>query len=240
MKKNILQTGVLFIFIACLIFSCDCDEEQPIDDKTVNVTFLNESSYNIIIHRDSFDGFVLLELPASSKAQTIPVRISDNNVGTTFSIEYIWVIPIREEDNTIREVPVSGIDPNLQLPYLLKAGKSPPPVQIPNPENLEVRSAYMIFLNTYNLPCQLHHLGMLLPQADNNHYYISPGKTGIYKNRYPLPPEGELYQGYSVDTASKSVLVPDFIMKNGFIYKFMYDGTKVEKIGNGEDNIFIN
>jgi hypothetical protein len=186
---------------------------------------------------DSFDGFVLLELPASSKAQTIPVRISDNNVGTTFSIEYIGVIPIREEDNTIRELPVSGIDPSLQLLYLLEAGKSPPPVQIPNPKNLEVRSAYMTFLNTYNLPCQLHHLGMLLTQADNNNYPIAPGKTGIYKNRYVLPVEGELYQNYRVGTSSENVAVPEFIMKNGVIYKFEYNGTKVEKIK--EESIFM-
>jgi hypothetical protein len=240
MKRYLLQTGFLLLFMACLLASCKNltnEEEQIINDKTVNVTFFNESSYNIIVHRDSFDGPVLLELPANSKAQTIPVRISDNNVGTTFSIEYIRVIQIIDGLNAeIKEVPVSGTDPNLQTLYMLEVDK-PFTIQIPNPKNLEVRSAYITILNTYNLPCQLQFLGTALRQADNNNISISPGKTGIYKNRYSLPVEGELYQGYRVGTVSESVLVPDFIMKNGVIYMFEYNGTKVEKIA--EENIFM-
>jgi hypothetical protein len=78
---------------------------------------------------------------------------------------------------------------------------------------------------------------LVLRQADNNNISIIPGKTGIYKNRYSLPVDGELYQDYRVGTVSESVFVPEFIMKNGVIYKFRYDGTKVEKIV--EENIFI-
>jgi hypothetical protein len=246
MKKYILQTGFLILFLACLLASCkntandktNDNKEQSEGAKTVDVTFFNESSYNLIIHRDSFDGPVLLELPANSKEKTIPVRVSDNNgVGSMFSIEYIRIIQIFEEDNTIREVPVSGTDPSLQILMVLDAGK-PRTIQIPNPKNLEIRSAYITILNTHNLPCEFQYFGTVFRQTDNNNIPIAPGKTGIYKNRYALPVEGELYQSYRVGTSSESVLVPEFIMKNGFIYYFRYDGTKVEKIR--EESIFIN
>ena len=239
MKKYILQTSFLILFMAYLFASCkNVDEEQPAGAKTANVTFFNESSYNLIIHRDSFEGPVLLELPASSREKTIPVRVSDNGVGSMFSIEYIWIIQIIDSLNSeIKEVPVSGTDPGLQILAVIEADK-PCTIQIPNPNNLEVRSAYMTIQNTNNLPCELYYFGTVLRQADNNNIPIASGKTGIYKNRYFLPVEGELYQDYRVGTVSGSVPVPDFIMRNGVIYYFKYDGTKVDKIK--EENIIFN
>jgi len=231
MKKYIIKTSFLILFPAYLIASCgnktNDDAEQPIGAKTVNVTFFNESSYIVKVHRDSFDGPVLKELPKDSPPQIIPVRVSDNNVGTIFSFEYVWIIEVIDGLNAeINEVPVSGIDPDLQILCMIEEDK-PLTIQIPNPnpKNLEIRSAYMTILNTHNLPCVLEYSGSLQSQIDNNNVPIAPGKTGIYKNRYSLPVEGELCQGYRVD----SVPVPEFIMKNGVIYNFKYDGSNVEK-----------
>ena len=74
MKKYIFQTNFLILFLAYLLVSCDStsnsntknDDDKPIGSKTVDITFYNESRYNLKIHRDSFDGPVLLELPANS------------------------------------------------------------------------------------------------------------------------------------------------------------------------------
>ena len=177
----------------------------------------------------------MLELPANSKEKTIPVRISDNDgVGTVFSIEYIWIIQIIDGLNAeIKRVSVSGIDPNLQFPIVLEVDK-PCTIQISDPKNLEIRSAYMTIFNTHNLPCVLRYYGSLQNQVNDNNVPIAPGKTGIYKNPYAIPVEGELYQGYRVE----NIPIPEFIMKNGVIYHFKYDGTKVEKLG--EENIIFN
>ncbi|WP_461255121.1 hypothetical protein [Treponema sp. R80B11-R83G3] len=242
MKKHILQIIFLIFFLACFLVLCkntpNNDEEQSTTAKTANVTFFNESRYNLKIHRDNFDGPVLLELPRNSSAKTISVRVSDNNgIGTMFSIEYIWVIQIIESLNgEIKEVEVSGTDPGLQIPSVIEADK-PCTIQIPDPKNIEIRSAYMTIKNAYILPCELYYLGTTLRQTDNN-IPIAPDKTGIYKNRYVLPAEGELYQNYRVGTVSESVPIPDFLMKNGVIYHFNYNGIKVEKIK--EENIVFN
>jgi len=239
MKKYSLQTSFLILFLAYLLASCKNatnDEEGRINGaKTVNVTFFNESGYDIKIHRDSFDGPVLLELPANSNAETIPVRVSDNKgVGTVFSIEYIRVIQIIDGLNAeIKKVPVSGIDPNLLILAVLEADK-PCTIQISNPKNIEIRTAYMIILNSHHLPCVLRYYGSLQNQIDNNNVPIAPGKTGVYKNPYAIPVEGELYQGYRVE----SIPIPEFIMKNGGIYHFKFDGNKVEMIK--EENIIFN
>lgn len=226
-----LQTSFLVLILTCLVTSCKNsinDDGQLTDVKFVDITFFNESSYNLKIHHDSFDGPVLLELPASSKAESISINIKDNNViHIVFSIEYIRIIQIIDELNAeIKEVPISVIDPSLQILCVIEADK-PYTIQVPNPnpENLEFKSAYITILNSNNLPCVLRYYGSIQNQIDNNNISIAPFKSGIYKNRYVLPIEGELYQGYFVD----SILVPEFIMKNGVIYHFEYNGTTVKK-----------
>ena len=239
MKKYILQTSFLILFLAYLLASCKNttnNEEKHNGLKTVDVTFFNESGYDLKIHRDSFDGPVLLELPANSNAKTIPVRVSDNNgMGTVFSIEFIRIIQIFDGlTGEIKIVPVSGIDPDLQTLYVLETDK-PFTVQITKPKNPEIRSAYMIIQNSSNLPCVLKFYGSLQNQVDNNNVPIAPSKIGIYKNPYAIPIEGELYQGYRVE----NIPVPEFIMKNGIIYYFEYNGITVRK-DDKEEKIFLN
>ena len=228
------------LFLACEIFTNknnnnddennennNEDNNKPTDVKTGNVTFWNESSYNIIIHRDSFAGPVLLELSAGAPAKTIAVRISDNNgLGTVFSIEYLWQIN-EGFDSDSGKVIASGIDPNLQIPYVIEENKSIT-VQIPNPSNLEFKTAFIKLVNAHNLPCELKYYGRVLRQ-NNGNMPIAPGKTGIYKES--VPEKGELYSGYTVATAFESTPVPDFTVKNGFIYSFTYNGTSVTQTG---------
>jgi hypothetical protein len=220
-KTNILMfLSMIHLFVSCENHANNNNNNN--DVKTGNVTFLNESRYNIKIHRDSFSGPVLLELSANAPAKTIPVRVSDNNWGTVFSIEYLYRIN-DGFDTDSGEVIASGIDPNIQIPYVIEENKSIT-VQIPDPPNPEFKTAFIKILNAHNLPCELKYYGRVL-QQNNGNLPIAPGKTGIYKES--VSAEGELYSGYTVATAFESVLVPDFTVNNGFIYSFTYDGSSV-------------
>ena len=218
------------LFISCEFFANNSNnnDNDSVGAKTGDVTFLNESSYNIKIHRDSFSGTVLLELSAGEPAKTIPVRISGNNgIGTVFSIEYLYRVN-EGFDTDSGEIIASGIDPNLQLPYVIKENEATT-VQIPNPSNLEFKTAFMKILNTHNLPCDLKYYGSML-QQNNGNVPIPPFKTGIYKRS--VAEKGELYSGYTVATAYESAPVPDFTLMNGNIESFKYDGTTVTHTGS--------
>ena len=222
----------LLFLLTHLFVACDNsannnnnNNKEPVDAKTGNVTFWNESGYDIKIHRDSFDGPVLLELSSWDPQKTIPVRISDNNgVGTVFSIEYLYRIN-EGFDTDSGEVVASGFDPNLQIPYVIKENEDIT-VQIPKPSNLEFKTAFIKILNVYNLPCELKNYGSAQRQ-NNGNYPVAPYKTGIYKRS--VSEKGELYYGYTIATYNESTPVPDFTVNNGFIYSFTYDGSSVYK-----------
>ena len=226
----------LFFLLTHLFVTCknstSSDNNEPADVKTGNVTFWNVSSYNVKIHRDSFSDPVLLELSAWEPAKTIPVRISDNNgVGTVFSIEYLYRINEQINDgpdSESGEVIASGIDPNLQIPYVIKENEAIP-IQISNPPNLEFKTAFIKILNAHNLPCELKYYNRRTLQQNNGNFPITPGKTGIYKES--VPEKGELYSGYTVATYYESVPVPDFTLRNGNIESFEYDGNTVTHTG---------
>jgi len=231
----------LFIFFAYLLVACENssssdnnDNNDPVVVKTGNVTFWNVSSYNTKIHRDSFSGPVLLELFANSPAQTIPVRISDNHgVGTVFSIEYLYRIN-DGLDNESGEVIASGIDPNMQIPYVIEENKDIT-IQISNPSNLEFKTSFVKILNAHSLPCELKYYERIFKQINGN-FPIAPYKTGIYKES--ISGEEELYSGYTIATIFESKSIPDFSVRNGYIYSFTYNGSEVTK--TGEQTIIFN
>jgi hypothetical protein len=231
-NKRILKTVFFLFLLCCFIVSCENstgdDQNKPEDIKTGKVTFFNESSYSIKIHRDSFSGPVLLELSAGG-SKKIDVRISDTHgFGTTFSIEYLYQIN-DAFDTDSGAIFASGLDFNVQINRVIEEDKSYT-VQIPQPENLEFRSAFIKVLNAHNLPIEVRDVGRILQQAGNSQYPIASGKTGVY--RLPsLPAEGELLQTYMVVVTTAEFPIPDFTAKNGFIYDFTYNGSSVIKTG---------
>jgi len=222
----------LFFLLTHLFVSCgnsanndNNNNNEPVVVKTGNVTFWNESGYNIKIHRDSFSGPVLLELSSGDPSKTIPVRVSDNNWGTVFSIEYLYRVN-EGFDTDSGEVIASGIDPNLQIPYVIKENEDIT-VQIPKPSNLDFKTAFIKVQNAHNLPCELKYYGRIL-QQNNGNLPIAPYKTGIYKES--VSEKWEL-SGYTVETTFESTPVPDFIVNNGNIESFRYDGNSVTHTG---------
>jgi len=238
MKK--LVYFVSFLIISLLFAACqDTDnsnngnEEPPLVVKTGKVTFFNESSYKVVVHQDAFSGPVLLELSAGG-SQKVDVRTSDNHgIGSTFSIEYLYRIN-DAFDTESGEVIASGIDPNVQINFVVEENKSYTK-QIPQPANLEFRNAFVKILNSASLQFELKYLGTVFKQTGNGNVPVAPGKTGVYKlplgTEGGIPAEGKLYQNYEVVSTFANTAIPDFTVKNGVIYSFTYNGSSVTKTG---------
>ena len=223
----------LWLIISLIITACpagtdDSGKENPLVIKTGKVTFFNESSYKVVVHQDYFNGPVLLELSAGG-SQRVDVRISDNyGVGSTFSIEYLYRVN-DGFDTESGEVIASGIDPNVQINFVVEENKSYTK-QIPQPHNLEFRSAFIKIFNIADLQCELKYLGTVFKQTGNGNISVASGKTGVYKLE-GIPTEGKLYQNYEVVSTFASTTIPDFTAENGTIYNFSYNGTSVTKTG---------
>ena len=227
-----IKRGYLLFIFFILFISCPSEEENKngnaVEVKTAKVTFFNESSYKTVVHRNAFSGPVLLELNAG-QSRTIDVRISDNHgVGTVFSIEYIYRIT-DSFDIDSGDVFASGLDPNVQINRMIEENK-PITIQIPQPANLEFRSAFIKILNSHNLPCELRYGGNVFKQAGNDNIPVAPGKTGVYKLD-GIPADGRLYQNYQVFSNFIPTTIPDFTAMNGVIYSFTYNGSSVVKTG---------
>ena len=195
--------------------------------KTGTVAFFNGSSYRVKVRRDSFSGIVLVEL-LDGDLKSVPVRISDDHrYGTTFSIEYLYRIDDGFDPDS-GEVLVSGNDPDVQISQVIEEGKSYT-IQIPQPANLEFRTAFIKLLNAHTLPAELRNHGGTLRQ-NNGNLTTAAGKTGVYKLE-GIPAGGAVYQGYHVFTTIAYTPIPDFTVRNGFIYSFTYNGSSVVKTG---------
>jgi hypothetical protein len=232
---------VFFLIIGLNLVSCP---DNTTDDnnsnngnntvvKTGKVTFFNESSYKVVIHQDFFSGPVLLDLSAGG-SQRVDVRTSDNyGIGSTFSIEYLYKIN-DAFDTESGEVIASGIDPNVQINFVIEENKSYTK-QIPQPANLEFRNAFIKIINSHNLPFEFRYLGSVFKQTGNGNISVAPYKTGVYKlplsTEGSIPMEGKVYQNYEVNSTFASTTIPDFTVKNGFIYSFTYNGSSVAKTG---------
>ncbi|MDR2999687.1 MAG: hypothetical protein LBU89_00360 [Fibromonadaceae bacterium] len=207
---------------------------NAISVETGRVTFINESSYEVIVHRDAFSGPVLLELGRSTETiKTVDVRTSDNyGVGTTFSIEYLY--PITSDfDSESGKIHARGIDPNVQINRVIEANKNYT-VQIPQPKNLTFPKAYFKILNNSDRQAELAYISNIYRQINGN-LSIPPRKIGIYE--MDANPSGTLYSGYSIKSVFESVLIPEFTAKNGIIYNLTYAGISV-KLDSEEPLIF--
>jgi len=231
MKTRII---ILLLFIVSL-FSCDTSNTsngQEDEYQTVMVTFFNTSSYNVIVRKDSFYGPIIAEVNNISREIKIPVRIIDNKV-TVFSFEYIIKVVNDDFNNETKDIIVNCYDPDVQFPVELKANK-PITVQIPQPVNLECKSAFVKIINTHNLAVRLRYSTNSIYQA-NNELLIEPNKQGLYKFDN-ISDVGEHCQYYNISTAFDETYFSDFISQNGeyitknaFIYYFTYNGTSIVK-----------
>jgi hypothetical protein len=231
-KKSIFL--VLPALFALLLAGCPQDSSDENDTtpgitvQTGKVTFMNESSYSVIVHQDAFSGPVLVEL-LSGQTKKVEVRTSDNyGGGSTFSVEYLYRISDGFDVDS-GEVLAIGIDPNMQLNFVVEADKSYTK-QIPQPSALEFRSAFIKILNTSNMQFELAYLGTSFKQTGNGNFSVATGKTGVYKLD-GIPTEGKLYHDYRVVSNFQNTTIPDFTAVNGYIYSFSYDGAAVTKTG---------
>jgi hypothetical protein len=228
----VLLAGSVFLFAACPVDEApksNTGEDNPgTEVKLGKVSFMNESSYSVIIHQDAFSGPVLLEL-TSGQTKKVDVRTSDNyGVGSTFSVEYLYRINDGFDADS-GEVLASGIDPNMQLNFVVEADQNYTK-QIPQPSALEFRSAFIKILNMSNMQFELAYLGTSFKQTGNGNLSVATGKTGVYKLE-GIPTAGKLYHDYRLVSTFQNTTIPDFTVLNGYIYTFSYDGSTVTKTG---------
>jgi hypothetical protein len=237
MKK--LTTALAFFVMAGIFFaSCTNSVDNSgngVEVKTGKVTFFNESSYAVKVHRDAFSGPVLMELRAG-QSKTADVRASDNyGVGSTFSIEYLYHITDAFDDEA-GVVTAGGIDPNVQINFVVEENKSYTK-QIPQPVSLEFRNAFLRILNASGLPFELRYLGTAFKQAGNGSLSVAPNRTGVYKLD-GIGAEGKPIQNYTLNGNFTAIPIPGFTAMNGTIYKFTFNGSQVT--GTGEQSIIFN
>jgi hypothetical protein len=197
-------------------------------EKTSKVTFFNESSYAVTVHLDAFSGPVLIESLGAGQSKKVDVRTSENyGVGSTFCIEYSYKV-VDGTDLASGEVWARGIDPNVQINFVVEENKSYTK-QIPQPSGLEFQAAFVKILNVADMQFELHRLGTAYKQTGNGNLPVPPGKTGVYE--IPSTAAGKTLSGYTVHSTFASVPVPEFTAKNSYIYTFTYSSTVVTKTG---------
>jgi len=224
-----MQKLCVLIVLVCAQLSCGGgDAGETV--KTARVTFFNGSSYRVKVHRDAFSGPVEAELNAG-QSKTANVSISyDTDFGTTYFFEYLYRID-NAFDAGSGEVFASMQDSAVQINFIIEEGRSYTK-QIPQPANLKPRSSFLEVLNVHTSLCEVWRSGRsILKQAGNGKVPIDPGKTGVYKLD-GIPAAGVLYRGYTVFSNSTEKPIPDFMVQNGCIYRFTYNGSSVTQTGS--------
>jgi len=238
--KNIFKAGLLVLIFASLFTACqnNLGRENVNETNMIQmgrVTFFNESSYRVRIRRDVFSGPIVVELGSGvDRSQTVDIRISGTHgLGTTFSVEYLLSIPdslLLDSDNST-DIFAIGHDFNVQINRVIEEGRHIT-IQIPQPQNLVSRSAFMAVKSTHNLPSTLFYFGQSIPQAGNGVLPITSGRTGIFTlNNLAvggIPIGGKFeFRGFSIRSGLNVTPVPAFTAGNGYIYEFIFDGTSV-------------
>jgi hypothetical protein len=222
----------VFVIITVLLSACPTDPADENNNgkeaKTGKVTFFNESSYVATVHLDAFSGPVLIESLGTGQSRRVDVRTSDNyGVGSTFCIEYSYKIA-DGTDLASGEVWAKGIDPNVQINFVVEENKSYTK-QIPQPAELEFFAAFVKILNASSMQFELRKQGTAYKQTGNGNLPVPPGKTGVYQ--IPSSAAGTSHTDYSVHSTFDLVNVPEFTAKNSYVYSFTYNGTSVTKTG---------
>jgi hypothetical protein len=218
------------LFFLLALISCPAENpsngSNPGDEETIktgSVTFFNESSYNVTVHRDAFSGPVLLTLSAG-QSKKVAVRISDNyGIGSTFCVEYSYRV-VDGTDMASGEVWANGIDPNVQINFVVEENQSYTK-QIPQPTNLEFPMAFIKILNTSATQFELAHLGTSYKQTGNGALSVPSGKTGVYKIESTAA--GKAYNDFEVVSVFNRYAIPAFSAQNSYIYNFTFNGTNV-------------
>jgi len=217
---------LLFLFAAC----CD-DNNGSKPAPTGRVTFQNDSSYLVKVRRGSFAGPVLFDPPLNAGGSvTVNVQVSETVFGTTFSMEYLFLINHFLEliDPVYGEIYASGVDFNIQPSLVIEKDKAYT-MQIPQPANLEHKGAFIAITNMHNQPVEFRNMSGTLGQAGNNSVSIQPNMIGVYKFEN-IPNEGKKLEGHFIRQVFDNWPFTEIDMENGFVYRYGFDGTMVKEL----------
>jgi len=218
------------LLFALLVISCGKHELEDTNPQA-EVTFFNESSYDVSVHLSAFSGPVLIEkLTIGDYFSTMLSPSNNYGNGSVFSIVY-WVLVANGTELACNDVWTSGIDPNMQIIQNLVGGESYV-IQIPKPKNLELNGSFIKILNSSNQPFEFNYLAMTKRQADNIEIAVPSGKVGVYKvndNYYSNKPTEII--GHTIKVVFETYPFPDLIAQNGYVYSYEFDGKTVTKKG---------
>jgi hypothetical protein len=225
----------LFVSIlgVVLLAACPVDSSDNgiggIEPRTGKVTFFNESSYSATVHLDAFSGPVLIDSLGAGQSKKVDVRTSDNyGIGSTFCIEYLYRV-VDGTDLASGEVWAKGIDPNVQINFVVEEDKSYTK-QIPQPAGLEFPMAFIKILNASGMQFELTKRSTAYKQTGNQALSVPAGKTGVYQIESSAA--GKAYDDFAVLSVFVSYPVPAFTAKDSYIYTFLYNGSAVQLTGS--------
>jgi len=217
-KSTFLHFAVTFL----LLVSCGNHTFDEPDYTQASVTFCNDSSYRVTIHKDNFIGAVLAELiPAECLSKNI--NPSDNyKIGTVFSIEYWHLLE--------NDIWVGGKDPDRQITQNLEAGESYF-ISIPQPKSLDLQESFIKIVNASSMDLELNCINVALRPV-NGELPVPSNKDGLYRGnnvkKTTCFSDGKV-KGLIVRQGliNAEYPFPEFAIINGYIYNFRFDGNEV-------------
>ena len=212
------------------LLALSCGKQDSDNSASSSVTFFNNSSYSVSIYEDSFSGPLLIDKLAPGMSYSTTLSPSYNyGSGSVFSVEY-WYLVANHFECSCGDVWAGSIDINAQIFHNMEVDKEYV-IQIPQPEELKLKAAFLKISNTSDKHFELNHLGTHFRQAGNGELPVPSGKVGVYKI------VEEEIKDYTIAQVSERYPFPEVIAKNGYIYNFEFDGNSV-KIKEEQEMIF--
>lgn len=192
------------------------------DISTINITFLNQSDYKVIVYRDALNENIVTELLSS---ETWSGYVSPNNKEISFYFKYciqvvddddygrVW---LNVEHNNLYTYFIDSVD--LENHYT--------EISISPPKYLQFTDAYLKIFNDSNGQCSLTVGNNQQQKTIRDTLYIQPNKTGIYK--IPVSSNGKKFSEWEFKTSNQNISITEFTVQNGGIYECTFDGESIK------------
>ena len=240
MKK--LFSCVLCIFLLCVVackFGSDKKEPEP---SLVRVTFYNDSSYKVVLYKNvnpsPYDTSIapLVELSSNEGKTLAMLPSTEKSFGDTFYIRYFARLPGSEYAEKPVYVMARPRMHNIRFVVEEDVTKT---IQQPEKDALVFLQGIVKVENTGTRPIDVlkstvypENLGKVSQGVS-----LAPGEIGFYEIEFsdihtllnePTVEEQISDLKFKCIENSKTVLVPEFTLQQGFVYSFKWDGVSEE------------
>lgn len=191
--------------------------ELQITLKNANVTFINNSIYQVTVYRDGLTD----EIAVVGAGGTKSVYVSPGRGEITFHFRYSYCVIddaysgtvwMDAEDSSMYTYAVDSVD----IAYC----DVPVQIQIPAPKNPTFRDSYLVVENISEQPVSLYNKNTQNKLYNQEKYYIQPQHSGVYSIQPDAP-----FEGFSLKSSSVETAVSPFHAESGVVYKCEFDGS---------------